>query len=232
VPEGGELRDAEFFGAGGRLKLQGGERRADGAGSGEGAKIVHQCFSFLRKTELGEFEEVPRIPDVKMSRFAGKLHGDKGGSDFRGRAKRAGGNFQGDARRSEILRQDGKIAVVAGSGPSSEAESDFELNDDMDFVDKGREFKEAVKNRRSDVVRQIAIKAKAATRGEGGQVGGENVGGDDGDVGEFAGEGLEAFGEARIQLDGIDRRAGGGEVAGHFAVAGADFDPAEGLLRR
>src|SRR5215470_1575811 len=83
-----------------------------------------------------------------------------------------------------------------------------------------------MQDRRSDVVRKIAVDADAAAASEGGEVGFENVAGDDGQLRELFRETAKAAGEPLIQFDGRDRATSCEEMARHFAVAGADFEPA------
>jgi hypothetical protein len=96
----------------------------------------------------------------------------------------------------------------------------------MHFVDEIRERKQPMKNRRGDVVGKIAVDTDAAASGSGAEIRFEDVAQDDAQIGKFFGESLETGDERRVELDGVDRRAGRGKIFGHFAVAGADFDPA------
>jgi len=107
-----------------------------------------------------------------------------------------------------------------------DAESDFGLNDNVYFVDEIREGEEVMKDRRSDVVGKIAVDADAASGSNGGEVRLQNVAWYDIEIGKFFREVAKAGDERRVDFDGVHRRAGGEEVLGHFAVTGADFDPA------
>ena len=107
-----------------------------------------------------------------------------------------------------------------------ETEGNFGLDDDVNFVDEIREGEEVMEDWRSDVVGKIAVDADAAAGGDGGEVGFENVAGDDGEIGEFFRVVAKAGDEFRVEFDGMDGSAGDEEVLGHFAVTGADFDPA------
>jgi hypothetical protein len=96
----------------------------------------------------------------------------------------------------------------------------------MHFVDEGCKSEKVMQDRRGDVVRKIAINADAAAGSEGDKVSLENIVGDDGELGELFREAAKDTGESWIQFDGRDRAASCQQVARHFAVAGADFDPA------
>ncbi len=76
-----------------------------------------------------------------------------------------------------------------------------------------------MKNRRGDVVGQIAVDAHPAAGSDGSEVGFENVAGNDGEVGELLCEVAEAREERRIDFDGVDGSAGGKKVLGHFTVS-------------
>lgn len=129
----------------------------------------------------------------------------------------------------EILAQRGKISVFAMAGSGDDALRDFELNHDMDGFDLRGEAEKMSKNRRSDVVGQIAVDAGAFMR-ESGEIDEENVRLDDFDVRLRCETCAECGGESAIGFDGDDAagalvRAGTGKEFGHFAVAGADFEP-------
>ncbi len=142
------------------------------------------------------------------------------------------GKAQGEVRARVKLRDDGKVAVLLAAGAGGEARGDFELNDDVDFVDLTGELEKMVEDRRSDVVGEIAVDAHAAPGGEGGEVGLEDVAGNDGEIGMFLREALQADNERGIEFDGDHRSATAKEMLGHFAVPGADFDPAVTLWER
>ena len=102
----------------------------------------------------------------------------------------------------------------------------------MYLVDQIRERKKMMKNRRRDVVRQIAVESDAPSAGNRGQIAFQNIAMDDREIREFFRKPLESCEEQRIQLDGKDGCSGGREVLRHFAVARADFYPAVRWIQR
>ena len=135
-------------------------------------------------------------------------------------------NFKDEFGTRVELRDDGKIAVIARARLGGKAKSDFGLNDDVNFVDEVSERKEVMKDRRRDVVREIAVDADAASGSDGGDVRFENVAGNDVEVGELLCEVAQARQERRIEFDGVDGRIGGEQTLGHFTVPRTNFDPA------
>jgi len=107
-----------------------------------------------------------------------------------------------------------------------EAEGHFGLNDDVDFVDEVGEAEQVMKDRRSNVVRKIAVDAHAASGSDRGDICFENIAGNDGEVGKFLRQAAEARDERWIEFDGVNGSAGGEEVLGHFTMARTNFDPA------
>jgi len=166
-----------------------------------------------------------------MYAFSWKTESDEGGGDFGRRAKRAAGNFEDKFRPRVELSSHGEIAVGFAAWIGGEAVGDFGLHDQVHFVDEIRERKQPMKNRRSDVVGKVAINAHAPARGGGGEIRFEDVTGDNRQLGKFLGETPETGDERRVKLDGVDRCACGEEMLGHFAMSGADFDPAEIFAR-
>ena len=140
--------------------------------------------------------------------------------------ERFAGNLENKFGPRVELRDHGKIAVVARARLGGQALSNFRLDDEMHFVDDGGEAEEVMQNGRSNVVGKIAVNADAPAGSEGGKVGLENVAGDDGEPGELFREATKDTGESWIQLDGANRATNREQVARHFTVAGADFDPA------
>jgi hypothetical protein len=70
----------------------------------------------------------------------------------------------------------------------------------------------------------------AVSIGESGEIGFQNVAGNDREIREFFRESLEARQEHCIQFDRINGRTSGSEMLGHFTVACANFNPAVGLI--
>ncbi len=163
---------------------------------------------------------------MELCAFAGKAEGDEGGGDLRRRSESVARDFEDEFWARVELREDGQIAVVARAGLRGEATRDFGLDDDVNFVDEAREREEVVEDGRGDEVGKIAVDADASAGGDGGEVGFENVAGNDGEIREFLREAAKARDESGVEFDGVDGSARGEEVFGQFTVAGADFDPA------
>ena len=166
------------------------------------------------------------MPEDEFCAFAGEAEGDEGGSDSRRRIEGAARDFEDEFGAGVELREDREIAVVARAWLSGEAEGDFGLDDDVNFVDEIGEGEEVVEDGRGDVVGEIAVNADAASGGECGEIGFENVAGNDVQIGGFFREVAEAGYELGVELDGVNGGTSGEQMLGHFAVAGADFDPA------
>ena len=171
-------------------------------------------------------------PEGELCAFAGEAERDQGGSDSGRRVEGAAWDFEDEFGAGIELREDGKIAVRFCAGGGGEAEGDFGLDDDVNFVDDVREGEKVMEDRRGDVVGEIAVDADAASGGEGGEVCFKNVAGNDAEISGFFREVAKAGNELGIQLDGMDGGAGGKKVFGHFAVSGADFDPAVLIVAR
>ncbi len=216
-----------MFGAGIFAEFQFLQKLADALGGDQRAEIVGQRFALLGETGFDEFEKRRGIADVQVRVFTRKMQGDERRADFRGRPEGAAGKAQGEVRASVKLRNDGKVAVLLTAGAGREACGDFELNDDVDLVDLTGELEKMVEDRGSNVVGEIAVDAHAAPGGKGGKVRLEDVAGNDGEIGMFLREALQADNERGIEFDGDHRSTAAKEMLGHFAVPGADFDPAE-----
>src|SRR5204862_7840904 len=120
----------------------------------------------------------------------------------------------------------GQIAVVSRARLGDQAQRDFQLNHYMDFVDELGDRKKSMQDGRSDVIRQIAVKPYAPSRGNHSEVRFQHVTGNNCQIWNFLGELIEPGDQRRIEFDSVNWRARGGEKFRHFAVAGADFDPA------
>src|SRR4029077_12997033 len=189
-------------------------------------QVVYQDFALLRKAHLHEVQKSRFIAKRELRAFTGKAKRYQCGANLRRRAECAARNLKNELRTSIELRGDGEIAKAFCLWFCSETQSDFFLNHDVNLVDLIRKGKNMMKDRRSDVVRQIAIDADAPPGGKCGEISFQNIAGDDRQIREFLRKTLEAAQEQRIQFDGVNGRAGGDEVLGHFAVAGANFNPA------
>jgi len=158
--------------------------------------------------------------------IAGQAERDEGGGDLRRRFESFARNFEDEFGTRVELGEDRKIAVIARARLGREAQGNFGLNDDVDFVDEIREVEEVMKDRRGDVIGKIAVDTDAAAGGNRSDVGFESVAGNDGEIGKLFCEMAEAGEERRIDFDGVDGSAGAEEVLGHFTVARTNFDPA------
>ena len=101
---------------------------------------------------------------------------------------------------------------------------DFQLDHDVNRGDALGLLEQAMENGRRDVVRKIAVNAKARRR-EFVEVEIENVSFDYLDIRPIVGALAQTRCEQRIGFDGDHAAAVGGEEFGHFAVSRADFDP-------
>ena len=99
--------------------------------------------------------------------MAGKFQGDECGGYFRRRPERGGWKAKDKFRAGIELSGDGEIAVLAGRGACGEAGGDFELDDDVGFVNVGGVLEKVMEDGRSDVVRKIAVEVHAAASSEG-----------------------------------------------------------------
>ncbi len=223
--KGGQLGDGKLLGAGIRTEMERGESFADAIGFGERPQIVHQRFALLRETQFHKTEEMRFVSEGELRALAGQAERDKSRGHFRRRAEGVAGNFKDKFGARVKLSDDGEIAIITRARLGGEATGDFRLDDEVHFVDEVREGEQVMQDRRSDVVRKIAVNANAAAGSDGGEVRFEDVAGHDGEIGEFLREAAESGDEVWIELDGVNGSAGGEEVLGHFAVTGTDFDP-------
>src|SRR5690348_1104962 len=121
--------------------------------------------------------------------------------------ERVAGDFEDEFGARVELRDHGEIAVVARTRLRGETKSDFGLNDDVDLVDEIGKGEKMMKNRRGDVVRKVSIDADAAAGSDGGDVGFENVPGNDVEIGELLCEVAQARQERRIEFYGVNGSA-------------------------
>ena len=222
----GELGDVELFGAGVLAEIQRGEGFADTIGFGESPEIIDQSFALLRETQFHKIQEARCAVERKVCAFAGQAECDEGGGDFRPRVESVARDFKDEFWARVELRDDGEIAVIARARLGGQAEGHFGLNDDVDFVDEAGEAEQVMKDRRRNVVGKISVDEDAAAASDRGEVGFEDVAGDDGKISRFFCEMAQAGDERWIEFDGVNGSAGGEEVLGHFTVARTNFDPA------
>ncbi len=150
--------------------------------------------------------------------IAGQAERDEGGGDLRRRFESFARDFEDEFGARVELGEDRKIAVIARARLGREAQGNFGLNNDMDFVDEVREIEKVMKDRRGDVVGKIAVDADAAARSDGSDVGFENVARNDVEIGKLFCEMAEAGEERRVDFDGVNGNGIGEEVLGHFTV--------------
>jgi len=230
--KGGELGGRELLGAGVRAETQRGEGLADAVGFGKSSQVVHQGFAFFRETQFHKIQETSFVAQGKFCALARKPQRDESGSDFRRRVERIARNFEDKFGARIELGEDREITVIAPARLGNEAMSNFGLDDDVDFVDPLGKRKKVMEDGRSNVVGQIAVDTDPPAGGNCGDVGFQNVAGDDVEVGKFLREAVQTGDERRVEFDGVDERAGREKMRGHFAVPGADFDPTVLIVAR
>jgi len=125
------------------------------------AQIVRKRFSLLPKARLHKIQKLFRVADSGLRAGAGKAKGDQRRSHFRRRAERTGRELQYELWPRVKLGGDGKITVIFVAGLRGEAQGHFQLDHDVNFFYLIGERKEAVQDRRSDVVRKIPVEADA-----------------------------------------------------------------------
>ena len=220
------MRDAELFGARIFSEIQFLQQFTNLLRIYEVAEIVRERFAFLSEAGLRKIQKLFSVTDARLRAGAGEPKCDERRSNFWRRAERTGREFEDKFRPRVELGGDGKIAIVFVAGLRGEAESYFQLDDNVDFVDLIGKREKSMEDRRSDVVGEIAIEADAPAGRERAQVGIEDVTGNDGEIRVLTGEILQALDERRVEFDRIDGNAAADEILGHFPVACANFDPA------
>lgn len=198
----------------------------DALGNNERTQVVGKRFALLGETRLCEFQKRGDIRKLEISVFTGETQRDERGGDFRRRSESARRKAQVEIRAGVELSGNGEVAILLAAGAGSEASGDFELNQNVGFVDAIGKLEEMMKDWGSDVVGKIAIEADAAPGGQSSEIDFEDIGGNEGEIGIFVSETLKTGDERRIELDGDDGSATAKEMFGHFTMAGADFDPA------
>ena len=224
--QSGELRDGELFRA--RIEAQAlrSEGFADGVRLCQRSQVVDERFALLSETQFHKIQKGFLAAKRQVCPFAWKTKRYQCGTNFWRRAEGAAWNAKDQFGTTVKLRGDREITVLLRLRLGGEPESDFFLNHDVNFIDPISERKKMMKNRRSDVIRQIAVDAGALSSSESSEIGFKNISLDNRDVRKLFREPLEPSEKQPIQLDGIDRCAGGRKVLRHFTVTGANFDPA------
>jgi hypothetical protein len=192
----------------------------------EGAQGAAQHFAALAEGGGGEAFHGLEV-------FAGRLVGfgdeaDEGGVDFWRGGEDGGGDVHDDGGVAEPLRDDGEAAVGGGVGGGADALGDFELEHEGERGEFGGLGEPVYEEDRADIVGQVADDG-ARGGDEGGDIGFERVGLDDGEAacGGFpqCGDGGDGAG---VEFDGGDvERVAGQQSAGEAAGAGADFHDIE-----
>ena len=220
------MRDAELFGARIFPEIQFLQQFADPLRFCDLAEIVRKRFAFLPEAGLHKIQKIFRVADAGFPTGAGEPKCDQRRSNFWRRAKRTGREFEHELGPRVELGGDGKIAIVFVARLCGEAQSHFQLDDNLDFIDLVGEREETVEDRRSNVVGEIAVDADAPAGSERAQVGFEDVAWNDGEIRVLGGESLKPRDERRVELDRINRNAAADEIFGHFSMASANFNPA------
>jgi len=161
--------------------------------------------------------------------FAGEFQRNESGGDFRRRTECARRQTKREFGAGKELSGDRKITVLFGGRAGGESRRDFELNDDVSGVDECGIFEKTVENWRGDVIGKIPVDVNAATGGESGEIGFEDVTRNDGEVRMGLGQSLQSRNQGFVEFDGDYGSAGLHEMLSHLAVTGTDFDPAEVL---
>ena len=130
--------------------------------------------------------------EVELRADSWKTKSDEGRGNFGRRSEGGFGNVKNKFGPAVKLGEDGEITVVAGARLGGEPESDFGLDDDVEFVYDGGESEKMLEDGRSDVVGKIAVDESAAACGDGGDIGGEDVDGKNGEIGMTLCEAFEA----------------------------------------
>jgi len=190
------------------------------------AEIVRKRFSLLPKARLHEIQKLFRVADSGLRAGAGKAKGDQRRSHFGRRAERTGRKLQYELWPRVELGGDGKITVIFVAGLRGEAQGHFQLDHDVNFFYLIGERKEAVQDRRSDVVRKIPVEADAPASRKGAQIDLEHVPWNHRKIRVLACEALQVFDERRVKFDGINGDAAANKILRHFPVARANFNPA------
>ena len=207
-------------------------------GEATGAEVVGEGLSFLGEADAEKSGEAWGV-DLQLREARGELETEDGGVDVGWRGK--GGWGEGE----EVLDLGvhpgggGEHAVVADAGEGGDAIGDLALHHEDGAFERGgegggEEFEQDVGG---DVVGEVADDVEAVRLGLGafafefeqcGEVGFEDVGLVDADVGMIAEAEGEFGGEGGVELDSDETVGAGGEDLGEGAVAGADLDDGAG----
>ena len=162
----------------------------------DSAQIIAQRLALVPETELDELEEFGLVRDSQGRAFARQRHLHKSGRNFRGRAKSARRNFQRELRLRIELARGGKISVFATARARHDSLGDFELHHYVNRGDLSGTTEQLMKNRRRDVVGQIAVHAEFAA-GQLREIELEHVARDDFNAGPFVGLSAHDFLQVR-----------------------------------
>ena len=193
-----------------------------------GAKVIGDGLSFLGEDGAEKGQERGLV-DAKLGEAGGEAPAEDGGVDI-GRWGKGGGRKREEVDGGTVeLDGDGEDAVFAGAGLGGDAVGDFALHHEGDAIDGGVALSKFEEDGRGDVVGQVAEDEEglAGSGGSGGEVEGEDVLVDYGDV--LCGElGAEVGGEGGVEFDGDEAVGAGGESVGDGSGTRTDFDGGAG----
>ena len=122
-------------------------------------------------------------------------------------------------------KDSGKAWTKPATFTSDQAQRYFQLNHDMDFVDELGDRKKSMQDGRSDVIRQIAVKPYAPSRGNRREVGFQDVSGDNGQILNFLGELIEPSDQRGIEFNSVKRFEGPTISTPHAKRSGVKVRP-------
>ena len=189
-------------------------------------QIIPQRFTLLVETPLHKFQEFRRVAYSQRRSIAGQGQRDQRRMHFRRRTKRSRRNAQRNFRLGVELAQRRQISVVANTGMRGDALGDFQLNHDVDRGDLRGPLKKMVQDRRSNVVRQIAVDVKTFAA-EFAEVGLQHVTVDNLNTGPgvrlIFDPGANSGGQVAVGFDGDDAAPVTSQQLRQFAMAWANF---------
>ena len=204
------------------------ERSADSFIRKRAPQVVPQRFPLLPKARLREFQEPLFVRDGQRGSCSGKRHAHERGSDPRRRAERAGRNPQNNFRFRIELADRRKIAVITPAGCCNDPRCHFPLNHNVNRCDLIGPLEQPMKDRRRDVVRQIAVDAKSIARNRP-QIDLQHVFCDHFNAGPLcripANSALQVRRQSTIRFNGDDPTIRRSEKLRHFAVPRPNLDP-------
>jgi len=195
--------------------------RVDGfAGIGAG-EVVTQGFPLLAEAEAYECDEGVRIGDAEFGGARAGVDADDGRVDFGRRMEGAGLDREEQGNGSEERGVDGEETVIARAGLRGEPLRHLLLDEEDAAAKVGAYRQDLFHDRRGDVVRQVAGDDRRTPAGE---VGLQDVGADDFEIGGGGEFGAQVVGETGVDFDGDDAAGALNEFRSEGAAAGADFD--------